>query len=86
MDSRLQGRIAVVTGAAAGLGKAAAIRLAKEGASVEILDLQDGTAAVEEIRALGARPIPRFAIAPTSRRSRAQLKRSPRAGTASTSW
>jgi 3-oxoacyl-[acyl-carrier protein] reductase len=53
MDSRLQGRIAVVTGAAAGLGKAAAVRLAKEGASIEILDLQDGGATVEEIRALG---------------------------------
>jgi NAD(P)-dependent dehydrogenase (short-subunit alcohol dehydrogenase family) len=53
MDSRLQGRIAVVTGAAAGLGRAAAVRLAKEGASIEILDLQDGGAAVEEIRALG---------------------------------
>jgi 3-oxoacyl-[acyl-carrier protein] reductase len=53
MDGRLQGRIAVVTGAAAGLGKAAAIRLAGEGAIVEILDLNDGSAAVSEIEALG---------------------------------
>ena len=53
MDGRLQNRVAVVTGGAAGLGKAAAIRLAREGASIEILDLQDGSATVEEIRALG---------------------------------
>jgi len=55
MEKRLQDRIAVVTGAAAGLGKAAAIRLAKEGAIVEILDLNDASAAVEEIKALGGR-------------------------------
>jgi 3-oxoacyl-[acyl-carrier protein] reductase len=53
MEKRLLNRIAVVTGAAAGLGKAAAIRLAKEGAIIEILDLNDGSAAVDEIKALG---------------------------------
>lgn len=53
MEKRLLNRIAVVTGAAAGLGKAAAIRLAKEGAIVEILDLNDGSATVDEIKALG---------------------------------
>jgi NAD(P)-dependent dehydrogenase (short-subunit alcohol dehydrogenase family) len=36
----LDGRIAVVTGGARGLGKAAAIRLAEEGAKVAILDLR----------------------------------------------
>ena len=54
MDLRLQGRVAVITGGAAGLGRAAAVRLANEGAAIEILDLQDASAAVEEIRALGA--------------------------------
>jgi NAD(P)-dependent dehydrogenase (short-subunit alcohol dehydrogenase family) len=53
MDGRLKNRIAVVTGAATGLGKAAAIRLASEGAIVEILDLKDGSAAVAEIKAAG---------------------------------
>ncbi len=53
MEKRLLNRIAVVTGAAAGLGKAAAVRLAKEGAILEILDLNDGSAAVDEIKALG---------------------------------
>jgi 3-oxoacyl-[acyl-carrier protein] reductase len=53
MEQRLLNRVAVVTGAAAGLGKAAAVRLAGEGAIVEILDLNDGSAAVDEIKALG---------------------------------
>jgi NAD(P)-dependent dehydrogenase (short-subunit alcohol dehydrogenase family) len=53
MSKRLQDRIAVVTGAAAGLGKAAAVRLASEGARIEILDIQNGDAAVAEIRTAG---------------------------------
>src|SRR5580704_1224917 len=53
MGGRLKDRIAVVTGAAAGLGKAAALRLASEGAIVEILDLNDGASAVAEIAAAG---------------------------------
>jgi NAD(P)-dependent dehydrogenase (short-subunit alcohol dehydrogenase family) len=51
--SRLAGRTALVTGGAAGLGKAAAIRLAREGAAVEILDLKDAFAVCDEIRAAG---------------------------------
>lgn len=51
--SRLKDRIAVVTGAAAGIGKAAAVRLAAEGAIVEILDLKDAAEVVNEIRAAG---------------------------------
>jgi 3-oxoacyl-[acyl-carrier protein] reductase len=50
---RLDGRIAVVSGAAAGLGKAAAIRLASEGAILELLDIKDSTFVVEEIRKAG---------------------------------
>lgn len=49
----LSGRIAVVTGAATGIGKAAAVRLASEGATVEILDIQDASEAVNEIRNAG---------------------------------
>ena len=47
--------MAVVTGAAAGLGRAAAIRLAREGAAVEILDLKDASAVAGEIQSAGGR-------------------------------
>lgn len=48
--SRLKNRVAVVSGAATGIGRAVAIRLAAEGALVEILDRQDAREACEEIR------------------------------------
>lgn len=51
--TRLQDRIAVVSGAATGMGKAIAVRLAAEGAIVEILDLKDATETVNEIRSAG---------------------------------
>jgi 3-oxoacyl-[acyl-carrier protein] reductase len=53
MTGRLEGRVAVVSGAAVGLGKAAAIRLAKEDAKIEILDIKDGSGTAGEIRAAG---------------------------------
>ena len=49
----LDGRVAVVSGAAAGIGRAIAMRLAGEGAIVEILDIQNAASACEEIRAIG---------------------------------
>ncbi len=50
---RLKDRIAVVSGAAAGIGKAVAVRLAAEGAIVEILDVRNATETVNEILAAG---------------------------------
>src|SRR5215510_8933811 len=50
---RLKDRIAVVSGAAAGLGRAAAVRLAAEGAKIEILDVKNSSEVCEEIRASG---------------------------------
>jgi len=51
--SRLTNRIAVITGGADGLGRAAAVRLASEGALVEILDIKDAAPACQEISKAG---------------------------------
>ncbi|MFZ9668229.1 MAG: SDR family NAD(P)-dependent oxidoreductase [Solirubrobacterales bacterium] len=60
MDSgRLDGRVALVTGAASGIGKATSQRLASEGAAVVVTDLQDGAgeAVASGIRDDGGRAI-----------------------------
>jgi NAD(P)-dependent dehydrogenase (short-subunit alcohol dehydrogenase family) len=51
--SRLKDRVAVISGAASGLGRAAALRLSAEGAQIEILDIKDASETVVEIRAAG---------------------------------
>ena len=45
---RYEGRVAVVTGAASGIGRATARRLAAEGAAVACLDINDAVAVVAE--------------------------------------
>ena len=56
---RIQGKVAVITGAASGMGRATAIRFAKEGASVVLTDLnaQGGETAVAECAAAGGRAV-----------------------------
>lgn len=60
MSERFAGKVAVVTGAGVGIGRATALRLAEEGAEVVALDRDHDTAAetVEAIKAAGgsARP------------------------------
>lgn len=53
--SRLAGKVTIITGAASGLGRVAAIKFASEGASIVISDVTDGTKTVEEIRAKGGK-------------------------------
>jgi NAD(P)-dependent dehydrogenase (short-subunit alcohol dehydrogenase family) len=58
--SRLAGRIAVVTGAAHGIGRASALRLAREGADLVVLDREgDALSGVaREVEGLGRRAPP----------------------------
>ncbi|GAD11518.1 acetoin(diacetyl) reductase [Gluconobacter frateurii NBRC 103465] len=55
----LSGKIAAVTGAAQGIGKAIALRLAREGADIILLDVKQETVeqAAKEVEALGRRAI-----------------------------
>jgi NAD(P)-dependent dehydrogenase (short-subunit alcohol dehydrogenase family) len=56
---RLQGRVAIVTGAASGIGRAIAARFAREGAHVVLGDIDDagGRQAAAEIRAGGGHAV-----------------------------
>jgi NAD(P)-dependent dehydrogenase (short-subunit alcohol dehydrogenase family) len=53
----LKGKVAVVTGASRGLGRAMALGLAQAGANVVITDVLDTKKAVKEIEALGSRSL-----------------------------
>ena len=56
---RLKGKIGIVTGAASGMGRAGALRFAREGAAVTVVDLNaEGAGAVaRDIRDAGGKAI-----------------------------
>ena len=57
--NRMKNKVAVITGGASGIGKASALRLAREGAKISILDTNQerGNAAINEIAELGGEGI-----------------------------
>jgi NAD(P)-dependent dehydrogenase (short-subunit alcohol dehydrogenase family) len=61
MSCSIEGKVAIVTGAAGGLGRAYAIALARAGAAIVVNDIGtavgNAAAVVEEIRALGGRAL-----------------------------
>lgn len=54
---RLTGKVAIITGAAQGIGEAYAVGLAKEGAKIVIADLLDGQKAVAAVKEAGSEAI-----------------------------
>jgi len=59
MDQRLSGKVAIVTGAGQGIGKAVALRLAREGADLAVAEINCETREVtaREIQSLGRRAL-----------------------------
>ena len=50
---RLKGKVAIITGSARGMGRAFALRFAREGAKVTVCDVHDCEPVAKEIEAIG---------------------------------
>src|SRR5262245_14354646 len=57
MTRRLEGKIAIITGAARGIGRASCLAMAREGASIVCVDVMDASATKYAVEELGARAI-----------------------------
>lgn len=59
LEKRLESRVALVTGAASGIGRAIALRFAKEGAKVSVVDIniEGARRVVEETKEFGGEAI-----------------------------
>ncbi len=55
MSTRLSSHVAVITGAANGIGRTFALKLAAEGAAVAVVDKVDSSSTVDEITAAGGK-------------------------------
>lgn len=56
-EARMDGKVAVVTGGASGIGQACAIRLAEEGARILLADLAPCNETIEKITQLGGKAV-----------------------------
>lgn len=57
MSKRLEGKVAIVTGAARGIGRAYCLAMAREGASIVAVDVLDATATKTAVEQLGVNAI-----------------------------
>ena len=72
---RLEDKVAIVTGAGRGLGKAYSLRLAHEGATVVATDIIDTAGTVQEIVSQMAQPLASMWMSPVYRTHCAWLRK-----------